>query len=231
MLPKLDLSKCWQCPRFSDVTLRIIEEAGRKAAIQAEPDTTSSTISSSRDTSDTPDIQSDQTHKAMAMREKHKEKQPQQQQQKGPKQDQQQQQQKGPKQEQQQQKLQQAKELLLPCSSAILAAGSEYFHTRLLSELEQEGRIELTLVVGPDEADIASAVIQSLYTGLPPDASVKQLLRIFIMADQLQATSADLCVEALQQLPLDAWSWEDVIEVRLISGPLWGATSRYTAAR
>ena len=101
----------------------------------------------------------------------------------------------------------------IPCSKGILAAGSLYFKTRFLSDLE-EGVTEFPLLVGEGEADAAFAVIRSMYEGLPEDATVPQLILMYKVADRLQATSTGVIAEALTQLPCEAWTWEDVIMVR-----------------
>jgi hypothetical protein len=100
----------------------------------------------------------------------------------------------------------------LPCSKVLLSGGSEYFKTRLLSDLE-EGATVFPLVVGDGEAEAAMAVIRSMYEGLPEDATVTQLLLMYKLADRLQATSMRVIAEALVKLPAEAWSWEDVIMV------------------
>jgi hypothetical protein len=106
----------------------------------------------------------------------------------------------------------QALKFTIPCSKALLSAASEYFRTRLLSELE-EGATVFPLVVGHGEAEAAMAVIKSIYEGLPEDATVPQLVLMYKLADRLQATSTGLIAEALVQLPAEAWSWEDIIMV------------------
>ena len=102
--------------------------------------------------------------------------------------------------------------LSIPCSKAILTAGSEYFKTRFMSDMEK-GATEFPLVVGVGEADAAVTVVRSMYEGLPEDATVCQLILMFKVADSLQATSTGLIVEALMQLPAEAWTWEDVLMV------------------
>ena len=109
----------------------------------------------------------------------------------------------------------QAITVTIPCSKALLSAGSEYFRTRLLSELE-DGATTFPLLVGVGEADAAVAVIKSMYEGLPGDATVAQLVLMYKSADRLQATSMGLIAEALLQLPVTAWTWEDVIMVSII---------------
>jgi hypothetical protein len=106
----------------------------------------------------------------------------------------------------------QALKFTLPCSKALLSGGSEYFKTRLLSDLE-EGATVFPLVVGDGEAEAAMAVIKSMYKGIPEDATIPQLVLMYKLADRLQATSIGLIAEVLVQLPAEAWSWEDVIMV------------------
>jgi hypothetical protein len=106
----------------------------------------------------------------------------------------------------------QAVRYTVPCSKGILSGASEYFRTRLLSELE-EGATVLPLVVGEGEAEAALAVIKSMYQGLPEDATVSQLVSMYKLADRLQATSMGMIADALVQLPAEAWRWQDVLMV------------------
>ena len=100
----------------------------------------------------------------------------------------------------------------LPCSRAILAAGSAYFKARFASDLEK-GAVEFPLVVGAGEADAAAAVIKSIYCGVPEDATTAQLVFMCKIADRLQANSTELYVKALADLPAGKWDWETAVMV------------------
>ena len=101
-------------------------------------------------------------------------------------------------------------EHVIPCSKAVLASHSEYFRTRLLSEMEA-GATEFPLLVEDGEADAALAVIQTMYTGIPEDVTAAKLVTMWRIADRLQATSAALCVKALCGMDLD---WDTSLMVR-----------------
>ena len=102
----------------------------------------------------------------------------------------------------------------IPCSAAILSAGSEYFKTALLTLLREKSAM-LPLIVNSGEADAALEVVKSFYTGSSPSASVTELVLMCKVGDRLQASTTPLFIEALVQLPLDGWKWDDVIMVSL----------------
>ena len=98
----------------------------------------------------------------------------------------------------------------IPCSKAVLAAHSEYFRGRLLSDLEH-GATEFPLFVEEGEADAGLAVVKIMYTGLLEDVTAAELVTMWKIADRLQATSAALCVKALCAMDLD---WDTCMMVR-----------------
>jgi hypothetical protein len=97
----------------------------------------------------------------------------------------------------------------IPCSKVVLAAQSEYFRTRLLSELDADAK-ELSLVVEEGEAEAALAVIQAMYTGIADDVLPAKLVTMWKIADRLQATIAAMCVDALCSMELD---WDTALVV------------------
>ena len=99
---------------------------------------------------------------------------------------------------------------VVPCCKVMLAAGSEYFRTWLSSDLE-DGANDFFLVVEEGESDAALAVVQTMYTGIPEGVSAAKLVTMWKIADQLQATSATIYIEALCSVELD---WETALMVR-----------------
>ena len=106
-----------------------------------------------------------------------------------------------------------AKHVVLGCKM-VLAASSEYFRARLLSDLE-DGAKEFSLVVEEGEADAALAVIQTMYTGIPEGLSASELVTMWKVADRLQATSAAIYTKTLCEMELD------LDTVMMVRGKAW----------
>jgi ribosomal protein S25 len=87
---------------------------------------------------------------------------------------------------------------IIPCSKTLLAGQAEYFRTQLLSDLDDGGTGDVSLVVEEGEADAALAVLKALYMGIADDLPTAELVTMWRIADRLQAANtAAMCVEAL----------------------------------
>eukprot|EP00877_Chromochloris_zofingiensis_P014953 jgi/Chrzof1/9711/Cz04g13020.t1 len=106
--------------------------------------------------------------------------------------------------------------ITIPAHGLILSEGSEYFRTQLNTRVgpNTNGSKVCSLEVERGELNVAKAVIQSLYMGIPGTLTQGELITACKLADRLQASiTVASCGKVLSSIPIEQFEWDTVLTV------------------
>eukprot|EP00877_Chromochloris_zofingiensis_P014950 jgi/Chrzof1/9709/Cz04g12280.t1 len=106
--------------------------------------------------------------------------------------------------------------ITIPAHGLILSEGSEYFRTQLNTRVgpNTNGSKVCSLEVGEGELNVAKAVIQSLYMGIPNTLTQGELIMACKLADRLQASiTVASCGKVLSSIAIEQFEWDTVTMV------------------